>query len=221
MDVILLSTGVANVASVSAALTRTGARTVPSVDPEVCRTADAVVLPGVGSFAAGMAALNRHGLAGALRQRIDEGRPTLAICLGLQLLTESSDESPGTAGLGVLPAQTVRLDGAPRLPHFGWNRVEAPGEEGLVQDGAAYFAHTYCLRPSADLESAGWRIAASSEGAPFVAAVERGPIVAAQFHPELSSAYGRDLLVRWLERARAQTNVEAIIDTTQGAAPCP
>ncbi len=216
MDVTLLSTGIANVASVSAALARLGVRAAPSVDPETCRTADAVVLPGVGSFAAGMAALNRHGLGTALKARIEEGRPTLAICLGLQLLSESSDESAGTPGLGVLPVQTVRLDGAPRLPHFGWNRIESAATEGLVQGGSAYFAHTYCLRPSGRLEEAGWRVATSVEGAPFVAAVERGAVVAAQFHPELSSTYGRDLITRWLERARAQSAV----DTTQGATPC-
>lgn len=217
MDVTLLSTGIANVASVSAALTRLGVRAIPSVDPDACRTAAAVVLPGVGSFAAGMGALNRYGLGEALKERIEQGRPTLAICLGLQLLTESSDESPGTPGLGVLPVQTVHLDGAPRLPHFGWNRIESNGAQGLVQAGAAYFAHTYCLRPSARMESAGWRIATSVEGSAFVAAVERGPVVAAQFHPELSSTYGRDLMVRWLERARGETAIKL----AEGAAPCP
>jgi len=216
MEVTLLSTGIANVASVRAAFLRLGVSTVASQDPETCRTADAVVLPGVGAFAAGMAALNRTGLGEALKARVQEGRPTLAICLGLQLLTESSDESPGVPGLGILPARTVRLDGAPRLPHFGWNRVETDDASGLAMDGAAYFAHTFCVRPSEELEEAGWRVATSVEGLPFVAAVERGDVLAAQFHPELSSNYGRDLVASWLDRARCSDELA----DTEGAAPC-
>ena len=203
MEVAVAATGVANVASVSACLERLGARPRPTLDPEELRAARAVVLPGVGSFSAGVSALERAGLRDVLRERAVQGRPLLAICLGMQLLTRSSEEAPGLEGLGVLPAVTERLRGATRLPHFGWNRVEAAKDAapGMVEDGDAYFAHTYALVPTDELQSAGWRVACTTEGGSFVSAAERGATLACQFHPELSGAFGAGLVGRWLARA--------------------
>lgn len=201
MEVYLMKTGVANVASVTAAFERLGARVELTDDPDTVRTAGAVVLPGVGSFDAGMAALGRNGLGSALIERIESGAPTLAVCLGLQLLGCASDEAPGVPGLGVLPATAVRIPEAPRLPHFGWNAVTWPAEAtspSLFPSGEAYFAHTYCLRDTVAIESAGWRVAKATEGSTFVAAVQRGAVLACQFHPELSSAMGARTLQRWL-----------------------
>ncbi len=207
MKVYLLKTGVANVASVTAAFERVGATVQLTDDPSVVQGAGAVVLPGVGSFGAGMDALDRSGLGAALIGRIERGAPTLAICLGLQLLGRASEEAPGVQGLGVLPADSIRLPRAPRLPHFGWNTVT--WQSGGTQDaappsGEAYFAHTYCLRDAGTLEDAGWTVAKTTEGSTFVAAVERGSVLACQFHPELSGALGARTLARWLQRAVAQ-----------------
>ena len=203
VEVAVAATGVANVASVSACLERLGARPHPTLDPEELRAARAVVLPGVGSFSAGVSALERAGVRDVLRERAVQGRPLLAICLGMQLLTRSSEEAPGLQGLGALPAVTRRLRGATRLPHFGWNRVEAAKDAapGMVEDGDAYFAHTYALVPTDELQSAGWRVACTTEGGGFVSAAERGATLACQFHPELSGAFGAGLVGRWLDRA--------------------
>ncbi len=203
MEVAIAATGVANVASVSACLARLGARPRPTLDPDELRAARAVVLPGVGSFSAGVSALERAGVQNVLRERALQGRPLLAICLGMQLLTRSSEEAPGLAGLGALPAVTERLRGAARLPHFGWNRVEATegAEPGMIEGGDAYFAHSYALAPTDELASAGWRVARTTEGGAFVSAAERGATLACQFHPELSGPFGAGLVGRWLARA--------------------
>lgn len=206
MKVHLIKTGVANMASVAAALERIGVEVAMTSDPGVVCTARAVVLPGVGSFGTGMKALRRQALDAPLVARIRAGRPTLAICLGLQLLCESSEETPGVQGLGVLPAAVRRLPRAPQLPHFGWNRIQSSRERGLsnrtvIENGNAYFAHTFCIEESRALDAAGWSTAITQEGTPFVSAVERAAVLACQFHPELSGAYGASLLRRWVDRA--------------------
>lgn len=202
-QVLLVRTGVANVASVSAALRRLGVEARLSTDPEELRSAPAVVLPGVGAFAAGMSRLRSAGLVAPLRARIERGQPTLAVCLGLQLLGLESEEAPGVAGLGAVPSRTRRLRGAPRLPHFGWNRVDPEPGGRLVEQGDAYFAHSFRLDDTAALGAEGWSVARSTEGEPFVAAIERGPVLGCQFHPELSGDFGEALLDRWLQRAGA------------------
>lgn len=213
MRVAMVKTGVANVASVAAAFQRLGAGVELTSEIAKVRTSEAVVLPGVGSFGAGMEALRENGLDAALTERIEAGRPTLAVCLGLQLLCRSSDESPGIEGLGVLPVNAERMTRAPRLPHFGWNtvKVDAPKPPAsgapapLLVSGDAYFAHTFCLADAAPLERDGWRVSLTDEGATFVSAVERGPVLACQFHPELSGPFGASLLGRWLEAAGAKS----------------
>lgn len=202
MKVTLIETGVANIASVRAALERLGADVAVTDDPLRVERSEAVVLPGVGAFGAGMAMLDATGIGVALRRRVNAGAPTLAVCLGLQLLCTNSEESPGTPGLGLLPVPVRRLTAAERLPHFGWNRVDtkATGANGDAQltAGDAYFAHSYAILDADPLESSGWQVARCVEGEPFVAAVERGRILACQFHPELSGDYGARLLTRWL-----------------------
>lgn len=188
---LVVDTGTANTASLRAALARLGQPTELTTDPVAVRTAPRVALPGVGSFAAGMARLE-GGLGTALRQRVQAGRPTLVICLGLQLLAEGSDESPDVRGLGVLDTYVHRLGGA-RLPQLGWNRVQAD-DTRWVQGGAAYYANSFGL----DRRPSGWSVAWSDHGGRFVAAVEREAVLACQFHPELSGAWGLGLLGRWL-----------------------
>ncbi|QDV05995.1 Imidazole glycerol phosphate synthase subunit HisH [Planctomycetes bacterium Poly30] len=210
----MVKTGVANVASVAAALRRLGADVELTADAARVREGAAVVLPGVGSFGAGMRALRESGLDAVLAERIAENRPTLAVCLGLQLLCQSSEETPGIHGLGVLPIDVQRLRGAPRLPHFGWNAVglESSAPEpavGLLEEGDAYFAHTFCLTDADALEAEGWTVARTDEGSTFVSAVERGSVLACQFHPELSGPYGAALLGRWLASARTASAAAA------------
>ncbi len=199
----VVRTGVANVASVAAALTRAGATPVLTDDADEIRAAAAVVLPGVGSFDAGMGQLIERGLAEPLRARIAGGAPTLCICLGMQLLALSSEESgaDGHRGLCILDARVKLLEGASRLPHFGWNRIDADPEATLLRSCDVYFAHTYALAQAGPLQGAGWRVALAQEGSTFVAAIERGAVLACQFHPELSGADGAALIVRWLDHA--------------------
>jgi imidazole glycerol phosphate synthase glutamine amidotransferase subunit len=193
VDVAVIRTGSANLASVLAALGRLGA--VPRLvdDPDTLRRAPRVVLPGVGHFSAAMGQLTRGGLADAVRERIAAGAPVLAICLGLQLLAEGSDESPGTAGLGIVRGRATRLPDTVRVPQLGWNLVVPDQPGGVLQDGHAYYANSYALRETPE----GWQAARTVHGTPFLAAIARGPQLACQFHPELSGRWGADLLARW------------------------
>ncbi|MFT7669160.1 MAG: glutamine amidotransferase [Planctomycetota bacterium] len=200
-EVIIVATGIANTASVSAAVRRLGANPVLTKDAERVSKANYAILPGVGSFAQGSKGLRAAGLDDALRDRIDADRPTLAVCLGMQLLFEESEEAPGQVGLGILPGGAERYAADVRVPQMGWNTV-VPAEscERLVL-GDAYFANSYrivdCPR---ELD-----VARSEHGGEFVAAFERGALLACQFHPELSGAYGRTLLERWLANRRSVT----------------
>jgi len=197
--VAVVATGTANTASVLAAFRRLGARPFLTHDPGEVERAERLVLPGVGAFAAAMDELERRGLADVLTRRLTSGRATLAICLGLQLLLDGSDESPERPGLGVVAGRAEPFAPAPglRVPQLGWNAVVPDGGQ-LMTPGQAYFANTYRLgsRPPA-----GWSGATTDHGGPFTSALERGGVLACQFHPELSGAWGMDLLGRWLRLA--------------------
>ena len=123
-DVLVVRTGTANLASMLAGLRRVGASPELTEDPGAVRSAERVVLPGVGAFAAAMQQLDAAGLASALAERARAGRATLAVCLGLQLLGDASEESPGARGLGVLSGTARRFPESVRVPQMGWNRVE-------------------------------------------------------------------------------------------------
>ncbi len=193
-EVCVIRTGSANLASVVAALRRIGASVRITTDPDVVRGADRLVLPGVGAFGAAMDRLRQEGLVPAIRNHVNAERPFLAICLGLQLLGPSSEESPGVAGLGLVDTPVTRFPDGLIVPQLGWNLVEPSAGCRLLQRGYAYYANSYRMLtvPS------GWQGAVSVHGAPFVAAMEKGPMLACQFHPELSGAWGKALLERWL-----------------------
>jgi glutamine amidotransferase len=192
--VVVVPTGTANLASVRAALARLGANPRLAEDAAMLADATHVVLPGVGSFGAAMAGLREAGLDAALAARVRAGRPTLALCVGLQVLFEASDESPHATGLGVIPGHIRRFPDSVRVPQFGWNRIApAPGCR-LVEPGYAYFANSYRV-----LEAPGCAVATAEHGGRFVAALEQGRVLACQFHPELSGTYGHELIARWLE----------------------
>lgn len=212
----VVATGVANLASVLAAVRRAGVEPVPTTDPEVVRTASHVVLPGVGRFAAGMDALRHHGLVAPLQERIAAGAPTLGICLGLQLLAMSSDEDPGVLGLGVLDTHVERLpDGVP-VPHLGWSRVAVDPGARLLRPGTGSFAHSYTLRGVPE----GWTGAWAVHGEPFVAGVERGRILGLQLHPELSGRWGQELLEDWLSGREGGMSGGALGGRLRRIIPC-
>jgi len=165
------------------------ARDVRTIDD-----AERLVLPGVGSFGAGMDRLLELGVTQVIRRRVADGRPLLAVCLGMQLLCGASDESPGVAGIGVLQATASRFTGAPTVPQLGWNRIEPSAGCTVLQPGYAYYANSYRLQTTPP----SWYGAYSWHGGPFVAAIERGATLCCQFHPELSGAWGQALLRRWL-----------------------
>lgn len=199
-EVLVVRTGVANVASVLAGLEKAGAAPHLSDDADAVRAARAVVLPGVGAFAAGVAGLAARHLDVAIAERVREGRALLSVCLGMQLLLEASEEGPGERGLAVVPGVARRFDGEVRVPQLGWNRVVPSAECQLLREGYAYFANSYRLAEPPP----GFACAMTSHGGPFVAAFERGPVLACQFHPELSGTWGIDLLRRWVARAFAE-----------------
>jgi len=142
--VTLCDSGVGNLSSVRAACERLGCTTETTRDPARIRDAEAVVLPGVGSFSA-VEDLARGGLGDALRERAEADRPLLGICLGLQLLTEGSDEVPGRPGLGVIPGRCRALPPRVRTPHLGWNDVVADPGARVLRSGVAAFANGYAL----------------------------------------------------------------------------
>ncbi len=197
-EVIVVRTGTANLASVCAGLERINAAPRITENPADVSAAARLVLPGVGTLAAAMARLEAADLVEILRARIAAGRPTLAICLGLQMLCETSEENPGLRGLGVIAGSVTRFPDTLRVPQLGWNRIVPEDGARLLEAGYAYFANSFCLREPPP----GWTAAFAEYGGPFVAALERGNVLACQFHPELSSKFGIDLLKRWLTATR-------------------
>jgi len=196
-EVVIVRTGTANLASVLAAFKRANVKATLTDNPQDIVSASHVVLPGVGAFAAAMQELRNKHLEAPLKQRMLQGLPTLSICLGLQLLCESSDESPGVQGLGVVKGHVKRFPEIVRVPQHGWNTIEADSACQVLQSGYVYFSNSYCLQEKPQ----DWNVAIAKHGVPFVAAFERGGVVACQFHPELSGLFGAQLNGRWLERA--------------------
>ena len=192
-EVLVIPTGTANLASVVAGLRRAGATPVVGADPERVLRAPRVVLPGVGTFGTAMENLVARELVAPLAERVRSARPTLAICLGMQVLFEGSEESGDVRGLGVFEARAERFPTTVPLPQLGWNRVVAESGSRLLRTGHFYFANSYRV------VDAGGPVAWADYGGRFAAALERGPVLACQFHPELSGRAGRELLERWLQ----------------------
>jgi imidazole glycerol phosphate synthase glutamine amidotransferase subunit len=196
-DVKIVATGTANIASVRAALARLGATVSDAGSDRDVTDAAGVVLPGVGAFGAAMSRVGDQGLVPALRERIEQGEPTLVVCVGMQLLCQESEESPGAEGLAIVDATVTRFGDEVRVPQLGWNQVDPAPEARLIEPGWAYFANSYRI----DRVPVGWVGATTDYGGGFVSALERGDVLACQFHPELSGPWGARLLERWLEAA--------------------
>jgi imidazole glycerol-phosphate synthase subunit HisH len=185
--------GMGNRRSVEKALEHVGARPQITRDPELLRSADGVVLPGVGAFPEAMRHVTSLGLDQPLADRARAGGPLLGLCLGMQLLFERSSEHEGAAGLGLLPGEVTALL-APKLPHIGWNLVgferESALTDGLGEAAAFYHVHSFACRPSDEADVIG----RAEYGERFVSIVERGALFGTQFHPEKSSLDGLALL---------------------------
>ncbi len=185
--------GMGNRRCVEKALEHVGARPRLTADHGVIRSADGIVVPGVGAFPEAMRRFHAAGLDDLIRERAEAGVPVLGLCLGMQLLFDSSDEHEGAAGLGLLPGRVTALR-APRIPHIGWNLVtfERPSvlTEGLGEAKAFYHVHSLAPRPAVEEDVVG----RGEYGERFVSIVERGNVMGVQFHPEKSSRDGLALL---------------------------
>ena len=197
--VALVDYGAGNLRSAARALERAGARVVVTDDPAVIAGAARIVLPGVGAFAQCIGQLReKSGIEAALNEAVNgRGVPFLGICVGMQLLASEGHEHGVYKGLGWLPGKVERLtpsDPTLKIPHMGWNRVEAVNGAD-VTSGDAYFVHSYAFTPedAADVQ------AVSDHGGRFAAIVKRGHITGVQFHPEKSQAYGLAFLSNWLK----------------------
>ncbi len=190
-----------NIRSVEKALRYLGQETVLTRDLHEIEKADRIVLPGVGAFGDAMGHLRHYGLDRAVREAAEAGKPFLGICLGLQLLFEESEESPGVPGLGILPGRIVRLKESPgcKIPHIGWNSLHFTQEgrlfEGLPEGVYAYFVHSYYLQARDE----GILRATADYGVTIHASVECGQIFACQFHPEKSGEAGLRMLRNFAE----------------------
>lgn len=194
--------GAGNLRSVQKAFEHIGVSAVVGSDPAAIRRAPGLVLPGVGAFGAAMRQLEEKGLAEPLLARIEAGVPFLGVCLGLQLLFEASEEDPGVSGLGVVRGDVRALPPTVKVPHIGWNQVEACTcsdlFDGILDGTAFYFVHGYAVVP----RSPGDVLAMTDyDGVTFVSAVETGNVAAVQFHPEKSSTLGLRFYQNFARRA--------------------
>jgi glutamine amidotransferase len=204
-SVVVLDYGSGNLRSAQRALERAGAAVTVTPSLEDAAAADGLVVPGVGAYAACMAGVDAIDAGPAIEARVAAGRPVLGICVGMQILFEYGDEHGVVSkGLGLLPGGVTRLD-APVVPHMGWNTVTAPGGStlfaGLEPGTRFYFVHSYAAHPSPTLED-GRAVTTSVHNTAFVAAIEAGPLMATQFHPEKSGDAGYTLLRNWLATLR-------------------
>lgn len=193
-----------NLKSVYKALRFLGHEAVITRDHDVIRNAEKVILPGVGSFGDAMGKLHEYGLIPVIQEVVENGTPFLGICLGLQLLFEESEESPGVKGLGLLKGKILRIpekDGL-KVPHIGWNSLKFDHTgmlfQGLQEDAYVYFVHSYYLK--AEEEDI---VTASTEyGVHIHASVQKGNLFACQFHPEKSSSVGLTILKNFAETGK-------------------
>ena len=191
--------GMGNIASVANMIRYLGGASTITSDPAEIAAARKLILPGVGSFDAGMTALRQSGLDAAIKTAVENGAKLLGICLGMQLLLEGSEEGE-IAGLGLISGRSRRLtpSGRLRVPHMGWNRVQPVRPSSLfepdAEDQRFYFVHSYF----AECDDTADTCAVSEYGRTFASAVERGNVMGVQFHPEKSHQYGMALFRRYL-----------------------
>lgn len=194
----IIDYGAGNLKSVHKALEHLGAQADIISTPDQVERADKVILPGVGAFGKAIEAIDRLGLRKPLQRVIADDRPFLGICLGLQLLMQSSEESPGVAGLAVLPGTVVHFPDGNKVPHLGWNRVRQNRSCAIWRDipdeSFFYFAHSYYVRLQDETQSVGL----TDYGEWIPVALNRGVLFGVQFHPEKSQKIGLSLLENFI-----------------------
>ena len=190
-----------NIRSVEKALQFLGQDAVVTREKDVILEAEKVILPGVGAFGAAMGKLHQYRLEEVIYKVVENNTPFLGICLGLQLLFDRSDESPGVDGLGILKGEILRIPEYPglKIPHIGWNSLTFPNQgrlfTGILEDSYVYFVHSYYLKA----EDESIVTAAAEYGTCIHASVEKDNVFACQFHPEKSSETGLQILKNFVE----------------------
>jgi imidazole glycerol-phosphate synthase subunit HisH len=186
----ILDYGAGNLRSVAKALEAVGTTPILTDDPSVVARADGLVVPGQGSAVDAMRNLDRLGLAEPLRQYVASGRPFLGVCLGEQIIFDSSEEGTGVTCLGLIPGTVRRLPGGQKVPQIGWNTVRIKNQhpllEGVPDDSYFYFVHSYYVDPTDPADVVG----ETEYGVRFASIVSRGNVFATQFHPEKSAGIG-------------------------------
>lgn len=205
----IIDYGMGNLRNVEMAFRRLGVAPLVTSDPVLVAQAEAVVLPGVGAFGDAMERLHTLGLVDPLRRAIDSDRHFLGICLGLQLLFESSEEMGAHRGLAVLEGTVPRFSENLTVPHMGWNQIDQTRPIGLFADvpdhSYAYFVHSYYVKPSDPAVVA----ASTHYGLSFASIVAREHLYGIQFHPEKSQDVGARILRNWLRLAGVDSVAEA------------
>ena len=187
-----------NIKSVEKALDFLGESVVVTRDKQTILQADRVILPGVGAFGDAMEKIRRYHLESVLKEVVQNGTPFLSICLGLQLLFDSSEETPNAKGLGILKGKIVHIpDAKLKVPQIGWNSLHFPKNgrlfEGISENAFVYFVHSYYLQAEEDIVTA-----TTEYGVEIHASVEKGNVFACQFHPEKSSKVGLRMLENFI-----------------------
>ena len=187
-----------NIKSVEKALDFLGESVVVTRDKQTILQADRVILPGVGAFGDAMEKIRRYHLESVLKEVVQNGTPFLGICLGLQLLFDSSEETPNAKGLGILKGKIVHIpDAKLKVPQIGWNSLHFPKNgrlfEGISENAFVYFVHSYYLQAAEDIVTA-----TTEYGIEIHASVEKGNVFACQFHPEKSSKVGLRMLENFI-----------------------
>lgn len=191
-----------NIKSVQKALQKLGEEAVITRDRDVLLKADKVILPGVGAFGNAMEKIHEYGLYDVIHEIVKKGTPFLGICLGLQLLFEESEESPGIKGLSILKGKISRIpdnNGTLKIPQIGWNSLQFPNKgklyQGIEEGCYVYFVHSYYLQA----EDPAIVVAATEYGTQIHASVEKDNVFACQFHPEKSSTVGLKILENFIQ----------------------
>lgn len=197
-EIVIIDYGMGNLHSVAKAVEYTGAKAVITADEKVIAAADKLILPGVGAFGDCMKNLQQTELIPAILRHIEQGKGFLGICLGMQLLFEASEESPGIAGLGIFKGRADKLTTTLKIPHMGWNKLHLKNESCLLANAAdkyVYFVHSYHVVP----QDKSIITAVCDYGSEVTAAVGKDNVQALQFHPEKSGAAGLEMLQAFKE----------------------